>query len=72
MFVSLFVGLGASFSVLIVAENMVGVKEIGHRFYLQWAQRRLERLQYMPPLLVAGLSLFQPDKRALFMVPVGC
>ncbi|MBZ4262156.1 ABC transporter permease, partial [Mycobacterium tuberculosis] len=35
-FVGLFMGLGASFSVLIVAE-MVGVKS-GIGFYLQWAQ----------------------------------
>ncbi|HHT0023246.1 TPA: ABC transporter permease subunit [Klebsiella oxytoca] len=36
VFVGLFMGLGASFSVLIVAE-MVGVKS-GIGFYLQWAQ----------------------------------
>ncbi len=35
VFVGLFMGLGASFSVLIVAE-MVGVKS-GIGFYLQWA-----------------------------------
>ncbi|VEI65489.1 Bicarbonate transport system permease protein CmpB [Serratia rubidaea] len=36
VFVGVFMGLGASFSVLIVAE-MVGVKA-GIGFYLQWAQ----------------------------------
>lgn len=46
VFVGLFMGLGASFSVLIVAE-MVGVKS-GIGFYLQWAQGWAAYLICMP------------------------
>ena len=56
VFVGLFMGLGASFSVLIVAE-MVGVKS-GIGFYLQWAGGLSE---YVRGAIRDGVVMFRPD-----------
>lgn len=77
VFVGLFMGLGASFSVLIVAE-MVGVKS-GIGFYLQWAQGWAAYPNMYAALLVMALlcsglisGLFMVRDRLLSWQREGC
>ncbi len=77
VFVGLFMGLGASFSVLIVAE-MVGVKS-GIGFYLQWAQGWAAYPNMYAALLVMALlcsglisGLFMLRDRLLSWQRGGC
>lgn len=64
VFVGLFMGLGASFSVLIVAE-MVGVKS-GIGFYLQWAPGLGGLSEYVCRAAGDGLVMLRPDKRIIY------
>jgi len=65
VFVGLFMGLGASFAVLIVAE-MMGVKA-GLGWYLQWAQGWAAYANFYAALIVMSL-LFSSAIRILFAV----
>ncbi|CAN5302275.1 ABC transporter permease subunit [soil metagenome] len=65
VFVGLFMGLGASFAVLIVAE-MMGVKA-GLGWYLQWAQGWAAYANFYAALIVMSL-LFSGAIRLLFLV----
>ncbi len=64
VFVGLFMGLGASFSVLIVAE-MVGVKS-GIGFYLQWGPWLGGLSEYVCRAAGDGLVMLRPDKRIIY------